>query len=93
MGVRIIHGDDMAVMYCSTTDWAFGPAFYDTDEHDAAERVECFLRWLKKNGRLPSGIRYDDPRQFTDFELESKYTDWRAQEEEQWKAEEKVEED
>lgn len=79
MGVHTIRGDREAAMYCSTTDWAFGPVFSDTDEHDAAERIEAFLRWLGK-GR--------DPRSYTDSELESKYSEWRAQEEAQWKAEE-----
>lgn len=82
MGVRTIRGNREAVMYCSSTDWAFGPVFNDTDDHDAEERLESFLRWLGKAR---------DPRQYTDAELESKYSDWRSQEEAQWKAEEDAE--
>lgn len=82
MGVRIMHNDEEAIMYCSSTDWAFGPLFSDDGNHSAVERAESFLRWLGK-GR--------DPRQYTDAELESKYTDWRGQEEAQWKAEDDAE--
>ena len=78
MGVRILSHYDTAVMYCSTSDWAFGPVFYSNDEHDAEERVESFIRWLKH-----------DPREYDDHNLERKYAEWRTQEDAQWKAEEK----
>lgn len=84
MGVRILSNvrrdyeqSRHAVLYCSTSDWAFGPAFYDDDDHDADERAEAFCRWL--------GTR--DPRGLTDAELERAYSDWRAQEPAQWAAE------
>lgn len=84
MSVRILtnvrRDDDQsrhAVLFCSTTEWAFGPVFYDDDHHDADERAEAFCRWL--------GTR--DPRSLTDAELERAHTDWRAQESDQWKAE------
>jgi hypothetical protein len=64
-------------MYCSTTDWAFGPVFSDDNDHDADERIQSFLRYL---GRL-------DPRTLTDHALQIKYSEWLAQEEMQWKAE------
>lgn len=82
MAVRTIttHLDSVAVMYCSTTDWAFGPVFYDSDEHSADERIHSFLRWLQIDARsLPDNI------------LERKYSDWRAQEAEQWEREEEEE--
>lgn len=63
MGVRIFKDMGHAVMYCSTTDWAFGPVFHDTDEHDAEERVEVFLEWLR-----------EDPRRLNDHELQMKYS-------------------
>lgn len=75
MGVRVLRCQNNhststnAVLYCSTTDWAFGPVFYDYGDHDAYERAEAFLKWLPK-----------DARTYTDSELESKYTDWCAQE-------------
>ena len=38
---------NVAILYCSTSDWAFGPVFSDQDDHDANARAEAFLRWLK----------------------------------------------
>jgi hypothetical protein len=90
MGVHTLRGDDQACMFCSTTDWAFGPVFSDDGNHSAEERIESFLRWFRTNGSIPP-LYYDDPRQLTDSELESKYSDWRAQEEAQWQAEEDAE--
>lgn len=57
MGVRILHDEEenMAAIYCSTTDFAFGPIFYDGDSHedlpddwqvkDASEIALAFLQW------------------------------------------------
>lgn len=50
MGVRIIQADGEgdsqgAVLYCSTTMWAFGPVFEDADE------AEKFLDWLVTDPR------------------------------------------
>lgn len=52
MGVRIIEGNEaypggrtMAVLYCSTTMWAFGPVF------DSVEQAEDFLKWLGSDPR------------------------------------------
>jgi hypothetical protein len=83
MGVRVLHdvNHDMACMYSSSTDWAFGPIFYDENGHDAEERIEAFCRWLVR-----------DPRELSELELSGKYLEWRAQEEEQWKREEQVSE-
>ena len=64
MGVRIITGENEAVLYCSTTMWAFGPVF---DDYDAAE---WFLSWWKeRDGR--------DLRLLTDAELEHEYYEWK----------------
>jgi hypothetical protein len=89
MGVHILSDDgrrdypgSSAVLYCSTTDWAFGPVFSGDDDHDASERAEAFCRWLRI-----------DPRTLTDTELEAKYSAWRAQEAEQWKREDATEDD
>jgi hypothetical protein len=68
----------LAVLYCSTTDRAFGPVFYGEGAYDAHERAEAFCRWL--------GPR--DPRQMTDTELAAVYAEWRAQERAQWQREE-----
>lgn len=52
MGVRIIEGfkdgtrhDTCAVIYCSTTNWAFGPVFEDSDE------AQAFLDSLEQDAR------------------------------------------
>ena len=71
MGCRIVYDSEqeLAVMYCSTSDMAFGPVFYAENDHDANERVEAFTRWL-----------VTDPRVLDDLDLISKYLEWRAQE-------------
>jgi hypothetical protein len=71
MSVRILHdeADEQAVLYCSTTGWAFGPVFGASDDKDARERAEAFLRWLVVDARDPS-----------EKELERRYSDWQAQE-------------
>ena len=83
MGVRVIsaHMGAVAVMYCSTTEWAFGPVFGDTDEHSAEERIEMFLEWLAV-----------DPRALPESVLERKYSEWREVEAVLW-ARKEVEED
>ena len=67
MGIRIIESRDgkMAALYCSTTDWAFGPVFSDYDESEAGERALAFLRWLPL-----------DARKYIDSDLERKYSEW-----------------
>jgi hypothetical protein len=84
MGVRILSdirqdysNISHANLYCSTSDWAFGPVFYGDDEHDAHERAEAFCRWL--------GDR--EPRRMSDSELETVYHEWSLQEAAQWAAE------
>lgn len=70
MSVSILEGSEggvpdaetRAVLYCNTSDTAFGPLF--DDYHDAAR----FLRWVP-----------DDPRRYTDDELETKYAAYRTQ--------------
>jgi hypothetical protein len=64
MGVRITNATE-AVLYCSTTMWAFGPVFADYDE------AEEFLTWSRENVA-------GDLRLLTDAELEKVAADWRA---------------
>ena len=46
MGVRILESTEgEAVLYCSTSDWAFGPVFPD------AEQAEAFLEFIDKDPR------------------------------------------
>jgi hypothetical protein len=77
MGVRILRAKSEAVLYCSTSDWAFGPVFSDDDHHDADERAEAFCRWLNR-----------DARTLEESELQSAYSRWLAQEPMQWELEE-----
>ena len=88
MGCRILYDErhDLACLYCSTSDVAFGPVFSNGTvesghHHDAEERAEAFLRYLNT-----------DPRRCEDDELMLKYGAWLAQEAEQWTREEQAEE-
>jgi hypothetical protein len=96
MGCRIMHDreQNIAALYCSTTDTAFGPLFSDIDLHvrpndanyyvpqDADERAEAFLRWMQR-----SCVKSGDPRALDDSELQRAYSTWLAQEAEQYKRE------
>lgn len=67
MGVRILHDryDEMAVLYCSTTDLAFGPVFYATKDVSAWDIAHKFTEWL-----------IADARAYTPLELENKYSEF-----------------
>ena len=64
--------DDQAVLYCSTTDWAFGPVFQSLPDLSASEMAQAFIDWLPQ-----------DPRHYQDHVLESKYNKFLA--DEPWK--------
>lgn len=54
MGCRILYDakEDMAALYDSVTDTAFGPVFYQGEDYtDAATRAEKFLEWLPGDAR------------------------------------------
>jgi hypothetical protein len=79
MGCRIMHDreQNIAALYCSTSDIAFGPLFTDGDNgQDAGERAEAFCRWLPV-----------DPRGLDGPDLMMRHCDWLAQEEAQYKRE------
>ena len=92
MGLRIFLGReagsssirDEAVLICSTTGVAFGPIINDGDDHDAIDRMEAFLRFMKSDPR----VLESDPRRLTDTELQTAYSLWLSQEAAQWAAEE-----
>lgn len=66
MGVRIMTGDqpyDGAILYCSTSMWAFGPVFEDV------ETAQDFVLWLAPV----------DPRALSDSDLEKRYGDFMRQ--------------
>lgn len=83
MGVRVLSDGENAVLYCSTTDWAFGPVFSkfrgDDCEEEPKDRALRFCRWLECNfGKYESHPigRHGDPRGLTDHGLERAYSDW-----------------
>jgi hypothetical protein len=69
MGLRILHDSEHghAALYCSTSDWAFGPVFYETDMASAADQAIVFMNWLPQ-----------DARRYNDGELEHKYSEWQG---------------
>lgn len=70
MGVRIIYGRmdggeyECAVLYCSTSDWSFGPIFENADE------AESFLDYARSLG-------LGDVRLLTDGEFETRLFEFR----------------
>lgn len=100
MGCRILFDpqDNLACLYCSTTDTAFGQVFYSWKDHTAQDRAEAFLRWLEsehcpwvsfERHLIPFTDHRHDPRTLTDAGLQDAYTAWLAQEGEQEKRETK----
>ncbi len=81
MGCRIMHDreQNIAALYCSTTDVAFGPIIEgdNANGQDADERAEAFLRYLK-------GC---DPRSLDEQLLMGCFSNWLTQEAEQYKRE------
>ncbi len=53
-----------SVMYCTTSDWAFGPVFTQYEE------AEIFIEWLERHGK-------GDPRLIEDRDLERLVGEWR----------------
>lgn len=98
MGIHIAYDSrhDIALLYCSTSDWAFGPTFGNSDDHDADERAESFLRWLETCDEWPTFDKVGlggrrDARELSDSGLQSAYGAWLVQEEDQWKREDAAE--
>lgn len=92
MGVRILsdRAGTTAALYCSTSDWAFGPVFSQSDTSTADERAKAFLRWLSTNKHhyeMHSIASCRDARSLTDAGLERAYSAWLAQETAQFERE------
>jgi len=83
MGVRILFDPEagLACLYCSTSEWAFGPVFEGPNE------AAAFLRWLRdltpeqwgayERVTLIDDGRHD-PRTLTERGLADAVTDWRV---------------
>jgi len=92
MGLRIFLGREAgcdsvsedAVLFCSTTGVAFGPIINDDGDHDAIDRMEAFLRFMKSDPR----VLESDARRLSEGDLQNAYSLWLSQEEAQWAAEE-----
>ena len=82
MGVRILTtaDGDHACLYCSTTDWAFGPVFYAAEYPTADERATAFLAWIDQAPspyeRVLHGDDRRDVRTLSEQGLERAYHDW-----------------
>jgi hypothetical protein len=92
MSARILYDAEceIAALYCSTSEVAFGPLFHDRDGYTGDERACAFCRWLetisyaqwqKFNPMLGS---WRDARLLPEAGLERAYGEWLAQEAEQW---------
>lgn len=73
MGLHVISGEyngrPCAIMFCSTSMWAFGPLFEDEEE------VDAFCVWLRNH---PQGAF--DPRTLSDEALADAFARWKATE-------------
>lgn len=87
MGTRILFDGDNAVLYCSTSDWAFGPVFSKNDDQDALERAENFLKWVQDRlgiydwEKLPPMFTQTvrlDVRVLTPQGLQKAYSEWQT---------------
>jgi hypothetical protein len=65
MGIHILEGreDHRAILFCSVTNWAFGPVMQSIEE------AEAFLKYLAP----------EDPRTIADKDLEAKYSTFRGE--------------
>jgi hypothetical protein len=89
MSVCVLHDEkhDLAALYCSSSDFAFGPVFSANHGKDATERAEAFLRWIDANPKPNATSRlFDrfDVRHLNDQEISLAYSEWLAQEEQQY---------
>lgn len=78
MGVLIIRGFNEAALYCDQTDRAFGLVLHNDDDHDADQRMEMFLDWLKI-----------DPTTMSEKALETKFREFICIEKELWENQER----
>lgn len=76
MGCRILveRRDGRAVLYCSTTQWAFGPLFRNEEQ---AERFLVWLRDTPNQFQTLLGLPKSDPRSYPESVLETLYSKFR----------------
>ena len=72
MSIQILTDRDSgeSVMYCNTTEWAFGPVF------GVDEMIEDFMDWYEMQGFVKT------LRQLSDKEMEAVVSEWRKEVEE-----------
>jgi hypothetical protein len=95
MSVHILHDEiaNSAVLYCSTSLWAFGPVFSADETHDALDRAHEFLVWIDTLApywsyeKTQIGQRRD-VRCLTEEGMQRAYSDWLAAEPEYWTSKE-----
>lgn len=95
MGVRILHDEKnaMAALFCSTSDFAFGPVFHESEGRPAYERAEAFIKYVNaypENNPTSGLFGKFDIRHLSDEQLERKYSEWLAQENQQFAAEDQA---
>jgi hypothetical protein len=95
MGVRVLHDEEnaMAAIFCSTSDFAFGPVLHAKDGRPADERAEAFIRYVNAHpeSNPTSGLFGKfDIRHLSDEQLENKYHQWLAQENTQFAEEDQA---
>lgn len=97
MSLQILSDGDNAVMFCNTSDWAFGPVFSGDDHRDAQGCALDFIKWLDSRilnferhelpGLFSSRMRLD-ARVLTEKGLQDAYSAWLCSTEEfggQWR--------
>ena len=89
MGCRILEGDSGAVLYCSTTNWAFGPIFEDYEKADAfiehcdkdprkyskEELKECHQQWIEEEASEAAADAAEDCKYCVENYIESRGED------------------
>lgn len=88
MAVGILYSveQDLAVMFCSSENWSIGPVI---DGPDADEKAKAFRQWFLDGSALQAagelylsprgilGMDGDDPRDWTETDLERLFIFWR----------------
>lgn len=74
MAVCVISNGENAALYCTSSDWAFGPVFGNdvldlSETSDPEGRAERFIKWCREKKGC-------DVRELSDSDMQSAYSDW-----------------